>query len=300
MRTLLIFIAPRLNTKIPVPNIYFYDPNPKNKVGAPLMLMEYIKGTPAMDLSERKECALDVFGTKEQDARLRQQMAHIQVALAQCRFDSIGSLQYNEEDKGFFIGPEIVTGLGPWKSSFAYYNEAAEHALKSTTSRHELCSRHSFAVPVVFLDLVTRYCSNDTGPFSLTNRDFGFHNVLVDDNFSLVGVIDLDGIMAAPKEVVGQFPVLSGMEPPTPGIPTTNPLAIVREEKEKPLIESYAALLREYANGPECHIFADIMTIPHALVRGLTEFEAHQDFVNDKWMDSFLYLLRKHLCRNEN
>ena len=256
------------------------------------MLMEYINGTTAMELNRRKECGPFLFGTEEQDARLRQQMAHIQVDLARCRFDTIGSLRFDEKDDKFFIGPEIVTGLGPWKSSFAYYNDVAEHALKSSASNDELTSRHSFAVPLVFKDLVARFCSDDTGPFSLTNRDLGFHNVLVDDNFAIIGVIDLDGIMAAPKEVVGQFPVFTGMSPPPPGIPPSNPLVLKRQQKEKPLIESYAALLREYADGPERQIFADIMTTPHALIRGLEHFKMHQDFVNDEWMESFLYLLR--------
>ena len=286
-------MPPRLKTKVPVPNIYLYDLDPKNKVGAPFMLMEYINGTTAMELSGRKGCAPYVFGTEEQDARLRQQMARIQVDLARCRFDSIGSLQFDEKDDEFFIGPEIVTGLGPWKSSFAYYNDIAEHALKSSASNDELSSRHSFAVPLVFKDLVARFCSDETGPFSLTNRDLGFHNVLVDENFAVVGIIDLDGIMAAPKEVVGQFPVMSGLDPPAPGIPPANPLVLKREQEEKPLIESYATLLRVLADGPERQTFADIMTTSHALVRGLNAFEMHQDWVNDKWMESFLYLLRK-------
>ena len=286
-------MPPRLNTKVPVPNIHIYDLDPKNKVGAPFMLMEYINGNTAMELSGRKGCAPFVFGTEEQDARLRQQMAQIQIDLARCRFESIGSLQFGEKDDEFFIGPELVTGLGPWKSSSAYHNDIAEHALKSCASNDDLTSRHSFAVPLVFKDLVARFCSDETGPFSLTNRDLGFHNVLVDENFAIIGVIDLDGLMAAPKEVVGQFPVLSGLDPPAPGILPSDPLVLKREQEEKPLIDSYAALLRELSDGPERQIFADIMTTPHALVRGLTEFEMHQDFVNDKWMESFLYLLRK-------
>ena len=261
------------------------------------MLMEYINGTTAMELSERKECAPYVFGTEEQDARLRQQMARIQVELARCRFVSIGSLQFDEENKRFFIGPEIVTGLGPWKSSLAYYNDAAENALKSSASNQELSSRKSFAVPVVFKDLVARFCADETGPFSLTNRDLGFHNVLVDENFALIGVIDLDGIMATPKEVVGQFPALSAMDPPLPGITTSNPLALKRQEEDKHWIESYAALLRESADGPDSQIFSDIMTTQHALVRVLRAFEMHQDFVNDECMDSLLYLLRNEVLR---
>ena len=285
--------VPRLNTNIPVPDIHFYDLDPKNKVGAAFTLMEYINGNTAIELSGRKGCAPFVFGTKEQDARLRQQMAQIQVDLARCRFDSIGSLQFDEKEDEFFIGPELVTGLGPWKSSFAYYDDVAEHALRACASNDDLSSRHSFAVPLVFKDLVARFCSDETGPFSLTNRDLGFHNVLVDDDFAVIGVIDLDGIMAAPKEVVGQFPVLSGLDPPAPGIPPSDPLVLEREQEEKPLIESYAALLTQIADGPERRIFADIMTTPHALVRGLEAFGMHQEFVNDEWMESFLYLLRK-------
>ena len=248
----------------------------------------------------RKGCEPLVFGTKEQDARLRQQMAQIQVDLARCHFDNIGSLQLNEKEDKFFIGPELVTGLGPWKSSFAYYNDVVEHALRSSVSNDELNSRHSFAVPLVFKDLIARFCSDDIGPFSLTNRDFGFHNILVDENFAIIGVIDLDGIMTAPKEVVGQFPVLSDMAPPPPGVPPRNPLVLKREQEEKPLIESYAALLRELADGSERQIFADIMTTAHALVRGLEAFMMHQDFVNDKWMDSFLYILRNEVYRSED
>ena len=285
-------MSPRLNTTVPVPNIYLYNLDPKNPVGASFMIMAYINGTTAIKLSGRKGYPPFVFGTEEQDARLKQQMAHIQVDLARCRFDSIGSLRFNGITNEFFIGPEVVTGLGPWKFSFAYYNDIAEYALKSSASNDELRSRHSFAVPLVFKDLVARFCSDDTGPFSLTNRAFGFHNVLVDENFAVIGVIRLDGIMAAPKEVVGQFPELSGLDPPAPGIPPSNPLVLKREQKEKPLIESYAALLRGLADGPERQIFADIMTTPHVLVQGLKAFEMHQDLVNDMWMQSFLYLLR--------
>ena len=76
------------------------------------------------------------------------------------------------------------------------------------------------------------------------NLDLGSHNVLVDDDFSIIGIIDLDGIMAAPKEVVGQFPVLSGLQRSAPGIPPANEMVIEREQREKLLIESYAAFLR--------------------------------------------------------
>ena len=62
------------------------------------MLMEYINGTTAMDLHERKDCAPFAFRIEEQNTRLGRQVARVQVELARCRFDGIGSLQYDEKD----------------------------------------------------------------------------------------------------------------------------------------------------------------------------------------------------------
>ena len=67
----------------------------------------------------------------------------------------------------------------------------------------ELNTRCSFALPLLFKELVRQYCSDDTGLPPSTNQDFGFHNILVDDNFFIIGVIDFDEVMAALKDVVG-------------------------------------------------------------------------------------------------
>lgn len=222
-------------------------------------------------------------------------MAQIQVELAQCQLGQIGSPRYDKGSGEFTIGPEIKTGLGPWNSSFAYYHDTAEHALNSCASDMELNTRCSFALPLLFKELVRRYCSDDNGPFSLTNRDFGFHNILVDDKFSIIGVIDFDGITAAPKEVVGQFPALCALGSPALGVPPGNEFVKAREEQEKPSIESSATSLRTLAIGSERQIFADMMSIPNSLVRGLNALISHQNFVNDQWMDSFLYPLRKRI-----
>jgi len=164
----------------------------------------------------------------------------------------------------------------------------------------ELNTRCSFALPLLFKELVRRYCPNDTSPFSFTNQDFGFHNVLVDDSYSIIGVIDFDGIMAAPKEVVGQFPALCALDPPASGVPPRNEFVEVREEQEKPSIGSYSTSLRTLAIGSERQIFADMMSIPKSLVRGLNAFISHQDFIGDQWMDSFLYLLQKRIIEGFN
>jgi hypothetical protein len=65
-----------------------------------------------------------------------------------------------------------------------------------------------------------------TGPFRLTNRDFGAHNLLVDDDFDIVVVIDFDGVMAAPLAAVAQYPALSFLDPDPPGFVPTMPAAV--------------------------------------------------------------------------
>jgi len=141
-------------------------------------------------------------------------MAGIQVTLTSFKFDRIGSLYWDEQTSDFFVGPEIETGKGPWASSMGYHADLANHAL-------QVCVRHaapnvqtscSFAIPILFKHLMSLYghSSSMGGPFSLADRDFGAHNLLVKDNFETVGVIDLDRVIAAPIEVVAQYPVLTG------------------------------------------------------------------------------------------
>ncbi|KAJ4304254.1 hypothetical protein N0V88_001867 [Collariella sp. IMI 366227] len=67
-----------------------------------------------------------------------------------------------------------------------------------------------------------------TGPFRLTNRDFEAHNTLVNSDFNIVGVIDFDGVIAAPLEVVAQYPVLSCLQIEPLGVVYTNPVAVER------------------------------------------------------------------------
>ena len=93
----------------------------------------------------------------------------------------------------------------------------------------------------------------------LTNQDFGFHNILVDDNFTIIVVIDFNGAMAALKEVVGQFPALSALDPPAPEVPPRNEFVKAQEGQGKSLIESYTASLRILAICSKRRIFADMM-----------------------------------------
>ena len=175
--------ASRSKTSIPVPKVWEYSTTHSNAVGAPYILMDYIHGTVATELRRARSCPLQMFGTPEQDQRFREQMAEIQATVASFRFAQIGSLYHNPATDEFYIGPELQTGRGPWGSSTEYYDDLVNHLLHSASAKDELKQSQSFMLPSILGHLIRIHGEEKTGPFRLTNRDFGAHNILVNENF---------------------------------------------------------------------------------------------------------------------
>ncbi len=179
--------------------MHHYDLDLNNDIGAPYILMDYINGAAASELRRIKNCDRGLFGTAEQDQKFRQQMAKIQVELSTFNFDRIGGLYQDEQSSEFFIGPELMTGKGPWTSPMDFYIDLADHAMAvcATETKPEVHEKTSFAVPVLFKELISYVYQSRQDPtgasFRLTNRDFGAHNLLVNDDFDIIGVIDFDG-----------------------------------------------------------------------------------------------------------
>lgn len=83
------------------------------------------------------------------------------------------------------------------------------------------------------------YGSSTSGPFRLANRDFGAHNLLVNEEFDIVGVIDFEGVMAAPIEVVAQYPTLTELDRGPPGHVPTVQAAFDRVKRVAPQLKEY-------------------------------------------------------------
>ena len=60
----------------------------------------------------------------------------------------------------------------------------------------------SFALPTLLSYFESTYGKETASPFRLTNRDFGPHNILVDGDFCVISVVDLDGVVAGPLEAM--------------------------------------------------------------------------------------------------
>ncbi|KAL7928021.1 hypothetical protein V8C35DRAFT_285584 [Trichoderma chlorosporum] len=296
----------KAKTDLPVPKVHSYNTEQDNDVGAPYILMDYIHGNVASEMRLAKDCALGLYGTPEQDRSFRREMAMIQAVLATFTFDQIGSLYQDPVTEEFFVGPDIETDKGPWSHSSDYFADVAEHALRVCVNNAapEVLTSASFALPVIFTDLMKRsggsnsHSSDDpTAPFCLTNRDLGPHNLLVDEEFHIVGVIDLDGIMAAPYEVAAQFPVLAGLDPEPPGHVETMPAALERIKRTEPLIREYNDMVKEIeecADSPERKIWNIMLSNGARVVQGLSQYKSHQKRVNDRWLDAYGRLLAEY------
>jgi hypothetical protein len=291
----------RLNTNIPVPEVFGHDLSADNAVGAPYIFMSYIHGTVARDLQQAHECEEGVFRSPEQDSRFWRQMAEYHVQLASLTFDKIGSIHQKGDD--FFIGPEIETGEGPWNTAQDYYSTLVRHKIEvaEIDAAPEVRERDSFSFPNKFMELMQASDTQNAGPFGLANRDFGVHNVLVDNEFNIVGFIDFDGVMAAPAAIVAQLPLFMDVSRPIPGHVETRELALARMEKTAHLLPKYVGLVREAAaqqggsaSTRNTSSLADEITSDAAsIVQGLNAFGQHSGPVNDRWSGAYELLLQK-------
>lgn len=291
----------RLNTDIPVPEVFGHDLDADNEVGAPYILMEYLHGTIASDLQEAQDCGIGTFGSPEQDCRFWAQMAEYHAKFASITFDKIGSLHRNGET--FTVGPEIETGEGPWDTPEQYYKALVRHRTKvaNTDAPSEVRNSQSFSYPSNFMQLMESAEDRNTGPFDLANRDFGAHNVLVDNEFNIVGFIDFDGVMAAPSAVVAQLPVFMGMLRPVPGFVETRELALKCLQETAHLLPRYTELVQAAVAQQEARTgrkvtkgFAGLlMSDAASIVQGLNDFGQHRSLVNDRWSAAYDLLLQK-------
>ncbi|KAK3169300.1 hypothetical protein OEA41_008683 [Lepraria neglecta] len=188
----------RQKTDIPVPEVYSYDAS-NETIGWPFVLMECMLGKPAI-----KRLA---NATPEQDSHFLRQMAQIQVKLANVRMDRIGSIFQSSD--GFEVGPDVETAQGPFKKPKQYYQAVASHRDKRSTAYgfFETETLNRGDLPALF-SLCTNSVVDDytEDTFGLANRDLGPHNLLIDDDFNVKAMIDLDFVLSAPLHVVASLP----------------------------------------------------------------------------------------------
>jgi len=185
------------------------------------MLLTYIHGTIADD-----------FGlSDEQNRYVQLQMIEMMLELASHKFDCIGSLMKDESGK-FCIGKDMETNQGPFTTageyyavlSTGYFHLFTDHHFEDNLDARRCTGLHISFMFSSFMQMFTD-CAKDQGPFSLTNTDFGYNNIILDEECKIISLIDCDNIIAAPIHVVAQIPSVSGTKLPPPGLETRNSYA---------------------------------------------------------------------------
>ncbi|KAF4417969.1 protein kinase-like (PK-like) protein [Fusarium austroafricanum] len=175
----------REKTSIPIPKIHAFEARPHCSVGAPFMLMDCLKGNVGMDI----EC-INPDGTLQQ-------------------------------------GP--IPGLGgPFITATEFFEAWATHSKFGKTDEQLRAGSGQFADEIacstaLFLPTIKKLADklsvHNHGPFPIYHGDFGHNNVIVDDDYRVLGVIDWEGAFAGPWEIFGDFPLSISTVPPAMDVP---------------------------------------------------------------------------------
>ena len=128
-------------------------------------------------------------------------------------FPKIGAIT-RSEDGTYDVGPLPKIG-GPFDTVSDYLKAWAKEAkfAHSPNRIKELCgdlgdevAASTAQFPQLLAQLSDEVPIRNNGPFPLAHVDFGHNNIIVDDNYKVLGVIDWEHAFAAPWETI-DFPL---------------------------------------------------------------------------------------------
>ncbi|KAL5365393.1 hypothetical protein BJX96DRAFT_181678 [Aspergillus floccosus] len=211
----------RDKTGIPIPNVFGYELTDANEIGAAFVLMEFLPGPSAMDAEEGYESHHGQIPTTRKDQFYRE-VAEIQVQMASVRLPKIGSIT-RRNDNSFGVGP--IPGFGgPFSTAGDFFKEWAKQA-KFPLSDEDIRNYMANGPGEEIIRSIENFLSslqnlannisvdNDRGPFPLYHHDFYQSNIIVDDKFRILGIIDWEGASTVPWELV-EPPLFLSIVPP--------------------------------------------------------------------------------------
>ncbi|CAI7661028.1 unnamed protein product [Penicillium manginii] len=201
-------------TKILIPSVHAVELSPDNAVNAKFMLMDCLKGNVGMDLG------MEI--PDEHKDHVYRKMADVQLELSRVQLPKIGAILRRNNDGTFEQGP--IPGLGgPFETATEFFSKWAEKVefglseAKLRKAAGSLADELAFSASS-FRSLVKIFAEKlsvrDNGPFPLCHGDFGHNNMVFDDKYNLLGVIDWEAAFAGPWEIFAEFPLSLSTVPP--------------------------------------------------------------------------------------
>ncbi|PSN68260.1 hypothetical protein BS50DRAFT_665880 [Corynespora cassiicola Philippines] len=199
---------------VPTPKLYAYEPSGSPQamaVGACYMLIEGFYGNTLQDVVFNM-CNLPMSIQEH----IISQWTAVQAELATFTFNQIGSISHFSKDGNIAtIGPlaaaeaENFPSNGPFKTSEQYFEAVGSARLQSvrniTSESGDLGNSYKLCVlgAFVFCDIVsnTQLFKNEDLSFHLNHMDMGTQNILVDDDYNFLAIIDWQFAQTAPVQV---------------------------------------------------------------------------------------------------
>ncbi|KAH9210410.1 hypothetical protein DL95DRAFT_427659 [Leptodontidium sp. 2 PMI_412] len=209
----------RERTKIPLPQVFGYEIDDNNPTGVAFMLMELLQGNVAIDADGGYKAHHGQIPLQRK-AGFYNSVAQVQVQMTSVRLPKIGTI-IRSKDGRYNIGAFPDIGR-PFETATAFFKAWATHTLfpKSTTEIRK--SIQSSLVNEVLMSIIefplkvkavaSQISSHDSGPFPVWHRDFLYSNIIVDDNYKILCVIDWEGACTVPWELV-EFPLFLSTVP---------------------------------------------------------------------------------------
>ncbi len=242
----------RERSSVPVPEIYSHQAT-ADLLGAPFMLLECLQGNAAIDLTIDLN---DRSIPSEHKASFYTTLAKYHAEISSITFPKIGSI-VRLPDGTYDVGPLPTLG-GPFETATEYLQAWAKHAefyggteclIDYCGGYHEEILRDVLAFPQQVSKLAGGKLLHNRGPFPLIHVDFLHSNIVVDDEWNIIGVIDWESAQTAPWQTV-EFPQTFSLCPRLMDAPWNyDDDGIATDEETRTQIkdrEEYLDLVRRY------------------------------------------------------
>ena len=250
-------------TSIPVPEIYGYSAD-TDLIGAPFILMEALQGNAAVNLNNR-------LIPPEHKASFYRSLAEYQTEMSSITLPKIGSPIRNP-DGTYDVGPLPRLG-GPFSTETEYLRAWAKHTpfFGGTSGLKEMCGIYGdeilsgvLAFPQRVSELAGKIAIRDHGPFPLIHPDFFHSNIIVDDSWKVLGVIDWEYAQSAPWEIV-EFPLTLSVCPRLIDAPWNyDENGVAKDEDTKAMIKDrgdFLVMVKEYERSKgQAPILSDVLS----------------------------------------
>lgn len=202
------------NTSVPIPMVHAFDASMQNPLGCPFILMDYVNGRPLYekwfnDTAFKNGEELEAFRT-----RTLETLANSMAQLTQFTHNQSGSLSFNAQGDVYGLRPARVYDAATMHNNL-YVDEASDDLpfrdigpffdlrdyLQYMVDRHRPSSE-GFGIGLYrMLVLFIEWLPEDyvKAPFVLAHPDFDLQNVLVEEDGTVCGLIDWDGVAAEPR-----------------------------------------------------------------------------------------------------